>query len=236
VRVRRSIEITQGRAALLLKNDDSDDVDIISFVPEESRIEDLLPIYVALEEGLVGYRVCLIKEGQEERFKGIKSVKHFNERGLVIGQGAHWPDAQILRDNGLSVMTNVSYEPLFEMLAVGRFQCFLRGAHEVMEDYEKHQHLGLTIEPSLVFVYPSVSLFFVHKDDVELSHRIELGLRRALIDGDFKKLFEKLYGEHIEALNLSDRRVIRLNNTLLDDQVLDSSSRRGIKIDGKIEN
>jgi len=125
-------------------------------------------------------------------------------------------------------MTSVHYESLFSMLLAQRFHCFLRGANEIFDDLERHKDDRLTIEPNLLFSYPSTSTFFVSKSNPELAARIELGLRRAILDGDFKRYFDKAYEDDIKRLNLSTRRVIRLNNPYISDEFLEKSTQHYI--------
>ena len=57
------------------------------------------------------------------------------------------------------------FENLFSMLEGNRFNCFLRGANEAISDLARVNDPSLTIEPTLAFVYPSASLFFVNKNE-----------------------------------------------------------------------
>ena len=232
--IQRSEQMTQGRAESLLKTENKY-LDIASIVPSENRIKDLRAIYIALEEGLVGHRVCIIKQGSEGLFKDIRTVSDLKEKGITIGQGTHWPDTQILQDNLVDVVTNVSYEGLFGMLEKNRFSCYLRGANEVLNDIKQQDSKHFTIEPNLLFVYPSTSLFFVNKQNIRLATRIELGLRRGMLDGELTTLFKEHYSEAIEQLDFPSRRVIKLNNSLLSDAMLKSISKARVNIDGKVD-
>lgn len=121
------------------------------------------------------------------------------------------------------------------MLEHKRFNCFLRGVSEARDDLKNFGKNDFIIEPHLLFSYPSATLFFVNKSDKELAARIELGLRRAILNGSYTEHFKKLYDDDIAALRLSERRVIRLNNPLISDEVLKSTSERPLFSDGKLE-
>lgn len=224
----RGEELSQRRAMASLIQNKTQHLNVINAVVDDERESALLPIKVVSDEGLIGYRVCLIRTDQSSRFEGIRSHLNILENNIVFGQGAHWPDTRILRENALTVMTSVHYESLFSMLLAKRFDCFLRGANEALEDLKRHQNENLMVEPNLLFSYPSTSTFFVNKSNPDLAARIELGIRRAILDGSFSDYFEEAYKNDLRALNLTSRRVIRLNNPYISDEFLEKSTQRYI--------
>ncbi len=225
ISVYRGSEITQGRAIKSLSRRSSKEVNLINVVPDETRIQALLPIYIAGDAGIMGLRVCLIKKQDSDKFSRIRALADLQKSNIVFGQSEHWPDTKILRDNGFKVVTTAVYEPLYAMLRAGRFNCFLRGVGEIRQELELYGGDDLSIEPSIVFSYPSTSLFFVNKKNKKLAARIELGLRRAVLDGSFSQFFEEHYQPALQELNLSSRRIIRLNNSLFDDIMLKKLTR-----------
>ncbi|WP_421233990.1 hypothetical protein [Aeromonas jandaei] len=180
------------------------------FAPDEERERDLLAVHIPLAKGLLGWRVCLIRQGDEGRFAAIHSLVDWRRSGLIIGQHRSWPDTQLLRANGLNVMAGNLYEALFNMLRKQRFDCFLRSVIEVEDELK--QHPDLAIEPHLVFRYPLALLFFVSPKYPELAQRIELGLQRARQTGDFDRIFEEGFGSTIRRLQLDQRQRLELNN------------------------
>ncbi|ENO3943220.1 hypothetical protein ACET9B_17525 [Aeromonas veronii] len=180
------------------------------FAPDEERERDLLAVHIPLAKGLLGWRVCLVRQGDEGRFAAIGSLADWHRAGLSIGQHRSWPDTQLLRANGLKVTVGNLYEALFNMLRKKRFDCFLRSVIEV-ED-ELRQHTDLAIEPRLVFRYPLALLFFVSPKYPELAQRIELGLQRARQSGAFDRVFEEGFGSTIRRLKLDERVRLELHN------------------------
>ena len=65
--------------------------------------------------------------------------------------------------------------------------------------------------------YPTAEYFFVNRDNVALAERIERGLRRALADGSFDRLFREhpVNATAFGKSNILKRRIIRLDNPLL---------------------
>jgi ABC-type amino acid transport substrate-binding protein len=137
------------------------------------------------------------------------------DRGISIGQGAHWPDTDILRANGIKVITHTRFETLFTMLAGGRFDCFARGVSEVLYDLDSLHDHQLAIEPNLLLAYPMPSYFFVGPNDHDTAQRVQLGLERAIEDGSFARFLSDYYGRAVDSLNLDRRQILILNNPFL---------------------
>ncbi|HDX8644973.1 hypothetical protein [Aeromonas dhakensis] len=198
----------QGRAVKELQGGELVQVGV--FAPDEERERTLLAIHVPLAKGLLGWRVCLVRQGDEGRFANIRSLTDWRQAGLRIGQHRSWPDTRLLKENGLDVVVGGLYEALFNMLRKRRFDCFLRSVIEI-ED-ELTQHPDLAIEPHLVFRYPLALLFFVSPRYPELAKRIELGLLRVRQSGDYERIFEAGFGSTIRRLQLDRRVMLELNN------------------------
>ncbi len=203
-----SPQMEQGRAVKELRSGEL--VQIGVFAPDGERERELLAIHIPLAKGLLGWRVCLVRQGDEGHFAAIESLADWHRAGFSIGQHRSWPDTQLLRANGLKVTVGNLYEALFNMLRKKRFDCFLRSVIEV-ED-ELRQHPDLAIEPRLVFRYPLALLFFVSPKYPELAQRIELGLLRARQSGAFDRVFEEGFGSTIRRLKLDERVRLELHN------------------------
>ncbi len=203
-----SPQMEQGRAVKELRSGELVQVGV--FAPDGERERELLAIHIPLAKGLLGWRVCLVRQGDEGRFAAIHSLADWRRSGLIIGQHRSWPDTQLLRANGLKVTVGNLYEVLFNMLRKKRFDCFLRSVIEI-ED-ELRQHPDLAIEPRLVFRYPLALLFFVSPKYPELAQRIELGLLRARQSGAFDRVFEEGFGSTIRRLKLDERVRLELHN------------------------
>ncbi|CAJ1912424.1 hypothetical protein OPFLODJI_04290 [Aeromonas hydrophila] len=198
----------QGRAVKELQSGEL--VQIGVFAPDEERERTLLAIHVPLAKGLLGWRVCLIRQGDEGWFANIRSLTDWQQAGLRIGQHRSWPDTRLLKENGLNVVVGSLYDALFNMLRKQRFDCFLRSVIEIEEELKQHPELA--IEPHLVFRYPLALLFFVSPKYPELAKRIELGLQRARQSGDYERVFEAGFGSTIRRLQLDRRVMLELSN------------------------
>ena len=209
-----STKMEQGRAVVQLKANRA--IDIASFAPNKAREESLLPIRIPVTQGLLGYRVCLIKKGTQKKFNGIKTLNNFKGKGLTIGQGKGWPDTEVLEANGLTVIKSAKYKTLFNMLERQRFDCFSRSISEVKPELEQYSELAL--EESLLFVYRLPTFFFVSQSNTELAKRVEKGLQLAYQDGSISNLIHANYKTLFKALNISQRTLIDLENPFLSDK------------------
>lgn len=214
----RSNEMAQGRAMMELARKSRRLLDIATVATSLEREEELNAIPVPIDGGLLGLRVCVIEKGNKKRFEGIQSLADLNGQGIVIGQGAHWPDTPILRTAGISVVTHSRYEVLFGMLERGRFDCFARGVSEVLYDLERRDNPNLVVEPRLLIAYPMPSYFFTGPDDHKTAQRIQLGLERAIEDGSFARYLRTWYGRPVQELDLRKRVTINLPNPHLSEE------------------
>lgn len=180
------------------------------------REAQLLPIRIPLYKGLIGWRLALVKNERRELLDEVRSLEDL--RRFSAGQGHDWPDTEILRGNGLSVVAVPNYRSLFRMLALGRFDYFPRSLAEIWAEAEQQRAIGLVVEDRLVLHYPSAAYFFVNRNDGALAAHIEHGLELAIADGSFERLFQAYYGDYIERAQLSRRRILRLSNPLLPPQ------------------
>lgn len=217
--IHRSDEFTQGRALMELANSSGRTrLDIVNVATTAEREAALTPIPVPVDGGLLGFRVCLIMPENQGQFEQIGSLQDLRESGISIGQGAHWPDTQILEANGIPVITHTRYEILFGMLRNKRFDCFARGINEVLYDQEVQGGDDLVIEPHLLLAYPMPSYLFTAPEDSQTARRLRLGLERAIQDGSFSEYLDTWYGRPVAELGLNRRTIITLENPYLSDE------------------
>lgn len=208
--VKRSPPIEYRKAIESLKSNDGE----ITILSAASSIENDAQFYAIpfpVLKGLLGTRLCLIRKGDQRRFNRVLTAHDFKSKNLNICQGKDWPDAKILARNGLPLVTSAKYQDLFTLLYEGQCDCFLRGAQEIVPEYLARESL-LDIEASFAITYSEPGFFYVNRSNPTLAARIELGLLRALDEGSYDQLFEELMGEHIQFLDLPNRKEIRLVN------------------------
>ena len=205
--------IPLNRAELYLEKNQR--VHVVSLTVTRDRDKRFLPVRLPLSRGLRGLRLLLIRESEQPLYSAVRSLDGL--RALTAGQGANWVDTQILRQNGLSVITTDNVNSLAGMLASRRFDYFPRGSRELVSEMPIYQNLPIVLESDLVLSYPNLTALYVHRENYALAHRLEYGLERAYDDGSFDQFF---YAHHsVEAalkyMDLENRRVLHLCNPYL---------------------
>ncbi|NQZ08240.1 MAG: hypothetical protein HRT35_13865, partial [Algicola sp.] len=201
----------QGRAIRLLKA--SKELEVLWTMTDAAREEVLLPIRIPLLKGLMGYRIFIIRQEDQVKFRDINTLAQL--RKLIAGQGHDWPDTQILRANKLKVTTSSSYIGLFEMLQSKRFDYFPRSITEAQSEQPLYQPKGLITEDSLLLHYIAPFYFFVALANTTLAKRLETGLQIALEDGSFDILLNSYFLDQAGPDWLKDKKVLHLKNPLL---------------------
>lgn len=205
--------MTEQRQALELKRATGKlTVMYLSTTPDFEKT--LIPIRIPVDRNLGGYCVLLIRKEDQKRFDSVRSLSDL--RRFSYGLGLGWIDVGILRANRFKVVTGSSYEGLFEMLAHRRFDVFLRGAVEVLDEYEGRKGAlpDLHIEENLILYYPLPMYFWFSRNDEgrRLAARAEEGMRMMLADGTYDAVFDKYQRHKIERLRLKERRILRIAN------------------------
>src|ERR1035437_1886269 len=189
------------------------DVILTSTSPERER--ELHPIRIPFEKGLYGYHIFIINESDQPKFSAVRTLADLQK--LWAGQNEIWPETKIFRANGLNVVATAGYRELFTMLKERRFDYFPRTAAEPWRELRDMNIPGLVVEKDLLIYYPVPGYIFTSKNNLKLADRLERGLRMAIADGSFDKLFHNnIYmKEALERGNLKNRRVFKLEDDSL---------------------
>lgn len=204
------IRMQQGRAIVRLKNDEG--IEVLSSMTSTDREQEMLPIRIPIDKGLIGWRLLLINRAQAAKFTTVTSLEDL--KPLTAGQGKDWPDVRIMRANGLNVYGTTNYVSLFSMLENQRLDYFPRSVSEIWSEADHYQQ-RLMVEPSIVLHYPTAIYFFVRKGNTRLATDISEGLEKMIADGSFEKLFQEHFGDVIKRSALKDRRIFELANPLM---------------------
>ncbi|MCG6201939.1 transporter substrate-binding domain-containing protein [Psychromonas antarctica] len=215
-----SAKMEQGRSLIEIAQAENSKLDIASYAPTKEREKLAIPIRIPALNGLMGYRLCLIKDGSQIRFDDITSQQQLVDKKITIGQHQDWPDTSILRANDIVVKTTYKKKLLFQQLSRGRFDCFSRGANEIYEEYLAHKAEGISIEENLLLYYPLPIFFFVNKSQPQLAERVQLGLEKLIASGEYDLIFERFFSKTNAQLKLSERTVIDLYNPTLSEETI----------------
>ena len=199
--------VTSG-SRVMQKIADQKDINLTWALTSREWERTLAPVRISLDKGILGWRLFLINKRDEQTYANVHTLKELSQ--FAAGQQRDWTDVAILRANGLKVVETAIYESMFTMLTIYRFQYFPRGIGEIWAEAQRSADLGLEIEPTLALHYPVQTYFFVSKKNPILQRAIEQGLRAAIKDGSFDKLFDQYNGEAIRKAHLDTRRVFEL--------------------------
>ena len=180
-----------------------------------NREKQLLPIYIPLDKGLIGWRLALVHNDNKDLFANVTSLQDLKK--MTAGLGHHWPDTLIFNANHLQVFTATTTSGLQKMLSLKRIDYFPRSILEIWQEHATSEYPELTIEPHIVMTYPAAIYFFVSKDNSVLQRLIKLGLELAIADGSFDRLFQQNFAAVIQLANLQQRRRFNLTNSLITD-------------------
>ncbi|MCW8109704.1 amino acid ABC transporter substrate-binding protein [Alteromonas ponticola] len=168
-------------------------------------------VYVPLTNGLFGKRVLMVRSG-EARFHEIKDEDALKEFRYI--QGHDWPDAHIFRANGYRVVES-SYTGAFTMLSAGFVDAFPRGVLEIHQELAEREKENFSVEPQILFEYPSALLFFVPKNRKMLAVRLEEGLKHLYGTGKLQHHLVQQPFYQTALKTMENRTVIQLSNPLL---------------------
>ncbi len=211
------IETVQGdrTSARAMEDVRQGELSMVWGAPDEKVEEMLLPIRIPLYKGLLGYRIMIIRKGDQARFDNVRTLEDLKK--ISLGQGVTWGDTKVLTENGLSVVKVHKYQAFFHMLDGGRFDAFPRGLQEPWREIAAHPELPLTVEKNLMLVYKMPFYLFVSRDNPKLAADIERGFNIAIANGSFDDYFfsDPTIKEALEKADVKNRIPIYLENQSL---------------------
>ena len=208
----QAAEIPMNQERQVLEIEAGRTIDVGPIPSSAEREARLLPIYIPLNKGLLGWRLGLIRKGDQRLLAGANTLDDLKR--LRLAQGQEWPDTQILRANGIEVITAPKYEGLFKMLVGKRFDYFPRSVMEIWDEQAINSDT-LEVEQHLALHYFYDAYFMVNRKNTKLAQDIRDGLEKAIADGSFDKVFQEYFGERLRKAHLESRTVIELHNPLL---------------------
>lgn len=207
----RGPELTIQRYAVLLNEGVTVNV---GWGPPGSLISksESTPINIDIFHNLLGYRICLINKAGAIDLANIDSIVEF--RRVKIGQGVNWADIPIYTHNDIATVSAPTFESLFQMLTLKRFDCLALGANEVQNLYQEKKDIypALMVDQHLLLYYSFPIYFYVSNKTPKLIARIKLGLQKIQENGEHDRLFVRHHGNDLESLNLKNRSIICLKS------------------------
>jgi len=208
----QSAEVPMNQERQVLELEAGRSIDVGPIPSSAEREERLLPIRIPINKGMLGWRLGLIRKGDKGLIAGVSTLEDLKR--VRLAQGQEWPDTNILRANGINVITAPKYEGLFKMLIGKRFDYFPRSVMEIWDEQAANA-ATLEVEPHLALHYFYDAYFMVNRKNTKLAQDIREGLEKAIADGSFDQLFQQYYGERLRKARMEARTVIELRNPLL---------------------
>lgn len=204
----------QGRRIVMLA-EGNPKLDITWTMTSIEREKLMLPVRIPLLKSLMGYRIFIINKEDKKKFAQIKTIDDLKK--LTALQGHDWPDTDILIANGFKVQKSSNYEGMFAMMEAGRADYFPRGLNEPFEELKNRKELNLMVEETILIKYFAPFFFFVNVKKPQIRDRVEEGLKIAVADGSFDKLFygDPLNVEMLKKANIEKRRIFEIDNPFL---------------------
>ncbi|MBB1318945.1 hypothetical protein H5123_15025 [Shewanella sp. SR43-4] len=207
------INMPQSRTLKMLA--ENKNIDVAWSMTSIEREAQLQAVYIPLLKGLMGYRIGIIRKGDQAQFDQLTSLEDLKK--ILMGQGLDWPDTNILNSNGFNVVPGPE-KSLISMLLKNRFDYYPRALFEPWRDLARHSEL--VVEKNILIRYTAPIYFFVSKDNPRLAERIEYGLRVAIDDGSFNAMFynHPITDGMLEKSELDKRKEFVLHNPLLSEK------------------
>ncbi|MAE74453.1 MAG: hypothetical protein CL675_10185 [Bdellovibrionaceae bacterium] len=219
-RIKRIYQDSQQKVAASLESGKLNVAILTNGKAEADR--QLMYVPYPLMMGLLGYRVLLIREADQDQFSKVTSIEGLkNFRG---GYNRRWADYSVLTTNGLKLVTRTKYELMLQLLQKGKADYLSRSILEVEAELKKHfqSEPKVKIDSHLLLHYNFANFFYVKAEDQLLYHRLTTGFEAIIASGKWLKLIEAHYGKGFRQMRFEDRQLIRLENPDMKDHFVEN--------------
>jgi hypothetical protein len=199
--------VEQSRSLKLLENGY---YDVHWYTTDANRENTMLPIRIPLTKGLIGLRLMFIHQDTPDIFKHISSTEQL--KTYIGGQGRNWPDTILLKQQKFHIEEATNSVALLKMLDKKRIEYFPRSMLEIWHEITVIKDMKIAIDQHIALQYPLAVYFFVAQDNQKLHDLLELGLKNAIADGSFNKVFYKYYGDYVTKSRLKKRKILKISN------------------------
>lgn len=152
--------------------------DVIWSGDSKKRNKELLRIPFPLFKGGLGWRGLIIRHQDKKKFSSVNNVSELSK--AIACQGAHWPDADILEQSGLTVYRVGHFDAMLHMVELQRCDylplSIFEGQAEL--DIVQESFPNLVFYQDLIIKYSMSMNFFVNVNNTQLANRLTLGLKK----------------------------------------------------------
>lgn len=184
---------------------------LVGFPSNDGPRQGLLRVDVPLLNGLMGYRILLIRAENQARFSSITRLEELRHFSMGFGKG--W-EGHVYRHNGFFVVETLHLEMMLKMLAGKRSQFVPLSVIEIDDEYQiDGQTVSYLVpEKSLLIYMPLPVYFYVSPTEPALAERLTRGLMLLRASGEMDQILKAHFGARLQRLNLSQRNIIELTN------------------------
>lgn len=190
------------------------------------------PVYVPLDRGLLGYRICLTNKNKPLNVS-FKTPMHVIQESIHIGILENLIDTNVYQENGFKVSSGNSYSSLVNMLKSQVFDCFSRSINEInlealsLQMHKKGSEL-IEIDNKMIFIYPSANFIFTSSSNKKLHQGLSIGIGRAIENDSYYSIFNEHYANILLKHGIYERKLIFMSNYDMSYQALSAINRFGI--------
>lgn len=152
--------------------------DVIWAGDSKKRDAELLRVPFPLFKGGLGWRGLIIRHQDQKKFASYNNLSEL--KSAIACQGAHWPDADILEQAGLTVYRVGHFDAMLHMVELQRCDylplSIFEGQAEL--DIVQESFPNLIFYQDLIIKYSMSMSFFVNTNNTILAARLTLGLKR----------------------------------------------------------
>ena len=202
-------DLPQKRAVQML---DDSELTIFWMVQSAERDEKYVPIEVGVTNNLIGHRIFLIPEGQNEVYSRVNDLDDLKALGKVGGFGKGWFDVNVWQQNDLPYKeVDGEWRNIYSMMAKGDrgIDYFSRGFNEIVSEAEANPELE--IEERLMLIYDRDFRFYLSVENAEHKEMVEDALKQAKKSGLMDQLIREYWAEDFDTLKFDERTKIKLD-------------------------
>jgi ABC-type amino acid transport substrate-binding protein len=222
--INASTDMEHGEAFEALANGK---IDIMVTSPTAQREAKAKIVYLPLDRGLLGFRVCLTNT-DSRNLNRVRTQRQFIRNKFSVGLGRSWPDYDIYKDSGFDIVASSQYEMLFKMLDQQKFDCLSRSIVEVGQELDKFKNYGFAVDSNIMFIYPQADFIFVNPHKPELLKRFNTGYSMAVENNSYYEIFDKHFAKKMKDHRVFERHMIFIKNKAISPEALASINRYAI--------
>lgn len=219
-----SLEISTKRAVILSETGELPLGFATRWESMYSNVESSNLYYYPYLNKLLGLRQIIVPTSKLASFSKSFSFDEF--RAFKPGQGAGWPDAEIYKAHGIEVVNAKSYEHLFPMLLLNRFDYVPLSILEIDGVLAQINKNGdkYSVVPNLYIYYPIPVYIRSNKVSIHTDKLVAYALERYFSE-EHKQQNQQLFDRHFahakKALPTRGATIIYLANNALENNMND---------------